>query len=451
MFMVKEEYANIKNLCKVMLITDKHRFLWLFIPTAIFLALSIASTVSDIMFHHGDVRQINIADYSVMFISVIVIMYLTIMFMYRNTNAKLSVFPQTNNTRFIASLIDHYSFAFVLCLTVLGMYLIHLGIIKVMSLLREDIFFALTVDAGFIITGFFVYLLYIFIILSVIELAGTILRKWTYYAAGAFVAAITLIIVNLPHVIEYTPKVLAFLISEPSLPMFFLKGLGLWLVITALALLINCRTVYYKSQSKIKRKDIVTICAVFTAATVFILWAVIRFIATPDVFFPASETGGLQAEHLFANHQTIRIDVSHLPKGSNINIQGENIAVMAEDGSVSNYHYNSDAVVRGAELLHNLQGDTVVLFFRPVSFVANGIEIMQFSNPRITAHLDGETLFIFHIRDNANVVIMPIWMIARQFDRFTDRELFPAHSVGFSSGWFGSGWFGSTNIHIHVE
>jgi hypothetical protein len=316
-----------------------------------------------------------------------------------------------------------------------------------MSLFRENIYFALTVDAGFIITGFFVYLVYVFLILSVIELAGTILRKWTYYAAGAFVAGFTLMIVNITHVIEHAPGVLAFLIREPSLPVFFLKAAGLWLVITALALVINRCTVYYKSQSKAGKKDVVIICVVIGLAIAFVFPAVMRFSATPGASFSVSETETSQVEDFFAGFEETRIDVSHLPRGSNINIKGENIAVLSEDGSVSNYHYNSDAVVHGAELLHNIQGDTIVILFRPVSHIVNGIEILQFSNPRITARLDGETLFLSHIRDSANVVIMPMWGIARQFDRFKDKEVFQAHSFGFSS----SGWFGSTNVFIGVE
>jgi hypothetical protein len=455
MFMVKGELGNIKNLLNIRIKTQARNYIWFFIVAAILITGNLGPAVFGILANSGGFERFMIADLSSSFFIWLTIGFIITMFIYRQTNAKLSVFPQTNNSRFISSLMINYINAALASLMVLFIYLASLGAIKLLSLFRDNIRFALHIDAGFIAAGFFVYLAYVFLIAAVIELAGTILRKWNYYAAITFIALLSLIIINFSRVMEYAPKVLAFLIGEPSLPLFFVKAAGLWLVITAASLIINRFTVYGKSQNKTATKGVVIICVAVAAVILLVVPSLIFFSSSSESSFSVSETVSETVSNAIpipvnpsnaAAFDEIRIDISHLPEGSGINISGANLAIMSESGTVSNYNYNTDAVVHGADVLNDLQGGTLVIQFRPVAYIVNGIEILQYTNQRVTAYVDGDTLFMDYIRDSASVVFLPVWGIARQFDGFRDKGVLPAHSFGVSSGWWGS-----TNIFINVE
>jgi len=323
------------------------------------------------------------------------------------------------------------------------MYLLHLGVIKTLSAFTDNIYFALNINIGFIFVGFFVYIAYIFLIIATIELAGAALRKWTYYAAVAFTAIWALSIVNVVSVIEYTPKVLAFLINEPSLVLFFIKATALWLILTVTALIINRFTIYHKSQNKAAKKGVVIICVLVAAMILIVGTGVIMFTVTPAVRGSSMvEDVTHLVESRYVGLDEIRIDVSHLPKDSGINIKGTNIAIPSETGEVA---YNStDAVVDRAEMLNNLQGDTIVILLVPPSLRVNGIEISSYANPRLTAYLDGNTLFLDYNLDEANAVIMPIWGIVRQFDCYKDKGILSTHLFGYSSG-------GNTSARIIIN
>ena len=435
MFMVKEEYANIKNLLRVRLLTNAKGFVGLFVVAAIMLVGNLGTTVFGIFENTGVLQHYNVTDYSYTFFLGTAFAFIILMVLYRQTNGRLSVFPQTNNSRFISSLLMNYIIAVIAALTVLAIYFVNLGVIKLLSLFRDNIRFALTVDAGFIIEGFFVYLAYIFLIISAIELIGAILRKWTYYAAVAFTALLSLIVRN-----EYAPKLLAFLINEPSLTLFFIKAVGLWLVITAAALVINRFTVYHKSQAA--KKGLVIICVAITAVITFVVPAVIVYSSDPNIGYLMSAVEASRVDDFFAEYEEIRIDVSHLPRGSSVHIKGDALNVLQGDTLV-----NTQVAVNGAENLNDLQGDTLVIMFKPPWIMVNGIDISRFGNPRITAHLDGDILLLDYNIDSANVVIMPIWgSIVRQFDCFRDEGVLPGQAFGFSSGGNSS-----ATIFIDVE
>jgi hypothetical protein len=451
MFMVKRELYNIKNLFMVRLRTQMKNFIWLFIIAAVLIMGNLVPTVYGILANNSGFERFMAADLSVSFLLGMTVGFIITMFIYRQTNAKLSVFPQTNNSRFISSLIINYVTAAFASLTVLLMYLVSLGVIKLLSVSKDNVHFALTIDGGFIAAGFFVYLAYVFLVIAVIELAGTVLRKWHYYAAITFIALLSLIIINFIRVIEYAPKALAFIIGEPSLPLFFVKAAGVWLVITAASLIINRFTVYSKTLNKTVTKKAVIIGAALAVVLLLVVPAFILFNTTSESGFSMSETiietvpDPVNPANAAALDE-IRIDISHLPKGSGLTVSGENLAFMSESGSVSDYNYNNDAVVRGAYALNDLRGDTLVIQFSPAAYRVNGVEMLQYTNQRVTAYVDGDTLFMDYIRDSASVVFLPVWGIARQFDCFKDKGVLPAHSFGVSSGWWGS-----TNIYIGVE
>ena len=445
MLMVKDELVNTKKLLSMRIKTQTRTFIWFFIVMAIMLAGGLVTMLFGVLKKDGGFQYFYNFDYSVTIFIGVIIGSIIVMLIYRQINAKFSVFPQTNNSRYISSLLINYFFYATAFLAVLVMYLINLGAIKLLSTFRYNIHLALKVDASFIVTGYFVYLAYIFIIVAAIELVGTILRKWTYYAAVAFTTLLSLGIINIVRVIDYAPRVLAFLIMEPSLPVFFVKAAALWLALTVAALIINRCTVYYKSQNKAVTKRVVIICAVIATSITIIMPIVFLHNTRSGVGYMTNEFVVEQVDDYISEPNEIRIDISQFPRGSNIGIKGTNITVMREDGIIP-YNSDEEATVIGADALNDIQGDTAVIRFQPNAYVVNGIEISHYANPRIEARIDGDMLYLDYIRDSANIVYLPIWEIVRQFDCFKGRDIL-AESPFMNS----SGWYGSTNIYISVE
>jgi len=69
--------------------------------------------------------------------------------------------------------------------------------------------------------------------------------------------------------------------------------------------------------------------------------------------------------------------------------------------------------------------------------------LFQFANPQFSVRLEGSSLIIDYYFDNAQVIIMPIWDVIRQFDVFRDRNVFTGRPLGSSGG-------GSMNANINI-
>jgi len=431
MFMVKEEFSNIKNLFKVRLKMAKNQYTTLaLVFTGLFL-IPLTSNINNVVSNTANPYN-NISDMSEFILFGVIIGIIVSVIIYRTANVKLSVFPQTNNSRLISSLMINYFTVALLASLILAMYLINLGIFKLLSAFSFDIFFALNINFRFIIAGFFVYITYSFLLVAIIELIGAVLRKWTYYAAAILTTLFILLVVNFVRVIEYLPRVLSFLIGEPSLLLFFLKAAGLWLGITAVTLVINRYTVFYKSHNQILKKGIVITCIIVAAVIIVFLPGVLF-----EVSYSSSESywgdSFFADENISASFEEFTIDVSHLPAGSRINVEGININVM-EPGQWVWSSGDYSAIVSGADSLYNIQGDTILIEYRPAWLLINGVEVLKYTNQQLSANLEGSTLYLNYTRDNVHVMLMPIWNLARQFDYFKDMGVLGTNMLGFTSG-----------------
>ncbi|MCL2709085.1 MAG: hypothetical protein FWF03_08230 [Defluviitaleaceae bacterium] len=435
MLMVKENYENTRSLLKVRLKTQARGFYWTAAVFAVLLVGSLSAAPIGMIGSEDSLQYYTITDYSVVFFYVIAIIFIIAVFSHRHTNARLSAFPQTNDSRYVSSLLLNFMFAFAVTLAACAAYLAHIGVFKLIAAFGYNICFALDFSAGFIAAGFFVHLAYASLILALLELIGAALRKWAPYAGVALTAVLALLVVNIGFVVENAPVYLAFILREPSLAAFFLKAAGTCLAFIAAAFILNRHTVYNKNRTSGKK---ITIACVVATAIVSLL--VPTFLMTN---FASSENDSFQIVEM--EYETpvdnaegfgeIRIDVSHLPRGSGIAVEGENIAVMIKNSSSVNSIQKSDVVVLNASALDDLQGDTIVLRVNLAAFLVNGADVMKYTNQRVEARLDGLTLVVDYIRDEAVVVIMPVWGLSRQFDAFKEKNVFPAHSFGFSSGW----------------
>jgi len=435
MFMVKEELANSKNLLRVRFKTNTKSFKWILILLGLFVFVPFVGTVVGIL-QSNHVRFYNIGDFSLTVFFGIGLRYFVLMFMYRSTNDKLSVYPQTNNSRFISSLLYNVIEVFALATFVLAAYLIRYIIVWVLTLFMAHVHFALDFDLGFIMVGFFVYVAYSLLVVAVIELIGVILRKWTYYAIVGFTAALSLWIANFSTVIENARNVLAFLTEESSLIVFFIKSISLLIAIVAVSIVINRFTVYYKNHGRALSKGGVIGCVV-VAITVVVVLPYLSFVRptyTTQTRTSSGEAIIQPVDDFLSEFEEIRIDISHIPNGTHIELRIESRTVIAEVVTGARFFSETPVAVNDERLLRNIQGDTLIISYRPAFFHANGLMMSDFTDSQLIARLEGNALFLDYVMENVQVIILPIWGIARQFDFFNGRDIFRANMIGFSAG-----------------
>ena len=447
MFMVKDEISNIKSLVRVKMKTNRKNLLW-FLAIAAFMYLSSLAAAIYVILRDDGIRHYSSQDYSVSFFFGLVIAYVIIMILYRRNADYLAVFPQTNTSRFVSSQIISYLMAVFVGLAALILHLICYSVIEIISLSVENVYIALGFDLGFIITGFLSYLAYCFLLIAAIDLVGAALRKWGYYAVAVLLAIVALAFVDMAAFSSVMLKGLSLLISEESFGWFMVKAAGLWLVITAVSLVINKFTIYHKSSKAFSNSKTVIVCIAAALVSMLVV-GIILFSAATQSF--DSHTNASMEQRVddyfsdfYAGSEEIRIDVSHLPKGSSIKIEAENIGIIAEGAAVITGSAASSAFLGGVSALDDIQGDTVVIRFRPPFFHVNGVDLTGYANAQITASLVGDTIYMKYSIDDACVVILPVWSFAGQFSGYREKGLVSQNTLGFSSG-------GTMNANVHID
>jgi len=426
--MVKDELTNIKALLKTRIKNDSRYMPWLYIGFGFAFLATFSGMIFAILDTNDTAFHNNVLDYSTTPFIFIPIGLIISGILYRKYNARLSVFPQSNTSRLVSSIIYNYYIVVVVYLVILCTYLLHYGLTLLISIFMDGIYFALNFDIGFVIAGFFVCLIYSLLILSVTDLISAIIRKWSYYAIITLTSLFTLLMVNIQTVFEYLPRVLSFLIFESSLILFFIKAVGVWLAITALTLIVNYYTVYNKSQNQVLKKRIVIICTVI---------AVLIILVTPGIIMLSVNTGYENSPVIAYNEastpadfntrpfEETRIDISHLRDTTGrINIEGENLIIPEMTNGYLQFRLGRYATVFGISNLTNLNHDTLIIQYHPPSLIINGIDTLEHANPRMDAYLEGDTLHLNYTFDDITTIILQIWSIVRQFDIFKDKGVY---------------------------
>lgn len=413
MFMDKTELKNTIALSKIKLKVNKKRMIgFLFTAAALILANFIPSLIT--MFKVTDaVMPFVLQDFSIVFSIAAIFVIIILTSLYRQTNEYYSVFPQTNNSRFISSQI--YFYIIFVCMTVvlLLIYLLQFGIFKVLSIFNTNIILAYKFNLGFIISGFFVLLTYGFIIISFVSLIGTLVRKFRIYTTIIAVIFVGILFANIKSIIQILPAKLAFLIGESNIFLFIAKGLIIWIVSVLVSILINKYTVYYKSSIKFSKQITAGICV----AGVII--AVISSFVLPQQKITVRNTvTSIKSSEGLNDVRKIILDAASVLKGSKIDVVS-NIANI--DVNIMNLQY--DVSVRNG--FENFKGEKIIITYKYPIDKLNGYDLISYTYPKFTAVLDGNTLNVnFTYEKNVKVIFIPTWSFMWQFDQFKTKNIF---------------------------
>jgi len=441
MFMAKSELKNAMQLTKIRLDNTKRNRVWfLLIILTVILGNLIPSLISIFKQTNG-VAEYRLQDYSITF-GVGILIAITIMACsYKTTNQFYSVYPQTNNSRFLSSQALWY--IWILCVAVVSLliYVIQYSVLAVIAAYQANIILVYNFDLGFVISGFFVLIVYLAIITAIITLIAVLIRKFRIYAILSFVLFAAFVITNVPKMIELFKVIFGFLIFESNPALFILKGIILWVVLFGVALFINKHTVYYESGIKISK----TIIAVITVI------GIITIGVTPFLFYNTTTSQSVseredKTSELYRWYEIV-IDASAIPNGSTINVVAPNIKIMNTTNEFITYDgENMDMYLEfDKDIFSNFNGEKIIISYCLPTLMIDYYELSKLANPKLATHLEGNTLYLDYSYDkNIKAVFIPVWSFMWQFDGFKGRNIFKE----FNGSAYGSG---NGSVYITVE
>ncbi|MCL2222782.1 MAG: hypothetical protein FWC20_10660 [Oscillospiraceae bacterium] len=324
MFVAKSELVNAARLARVGVKGNKKGIIILAAIALIVLLSGLIPAVIMILQHNDTLLLHRIIDMSGGFMGCVALGLMLAWWLYHNENNNITVFPQTNTSRFLAYQIWIYSIVLCSALALTVIYLIQYGVIAALAAGRDNVFIVYDFNIWFVLSGFVVLTIYVAIISAAITLVAALLRKFRLYAAVLFTVLIIFLLFA-ANFQAFVGFVLGFLILESNLGLFILKGIVVWMALFIAAFVINRYTIYYKAH---RRESVIGLISIGVGAVAL----AVLFIGTPfDTLSnqpgEPSVTVSVAEESEFATmwggptELQLEIDISDIPDGSDIYLQ----------------------------------------------------------------------------------------------------------------------------------
>lgn len=436
MFMDRRELKNALGLYKIRNREARlSHFILYAIPIFLFV-LDLFGVFTQVFSAVDQVVAFELNTYSKLSFFFIMVFSLGLAFNYNNFNREHEVLPQTNKSRFFSYVLYNYMLFLKISILSLAVYLLQYGIISILASFNGNIHLAYDFSIAFVIWGFIVNLIYGFLAICVFIFIGALDRKFglIFRIVIGALALLSIISFNGTSMGTYIMKIVCFWTKEPSLILFTLKGVALWLFISGVSWIINSNTIYFKSQSDSHfSKGLVISIGLFliiTISTVFIFMSS-STISSHNKEVSVSETVGFGT---YDGYTQIPVDCSNLKEGDVIKITttpstaSENLSIwtISEDDYDMN---NTD--IHGLHVSYDLGKHMV-----------DDVSLTDFYNPEVTAKIEGNNLYInYSYKKNQKVLMLSPYNFMNQFEAFKGKTLY--NSV------FGS-YRSSSNISVRI-
>lgn len=419
MFMDRRELKNAVELYKIRNREARlSHFILYAIPIFLFV-LDLFGVFTQVFYYTDQVVAFELNTYSKLSFLFLMIFSLALSFNYNNFNREHQVLPQTNKSRFLSYGLYNYMVFLKISILSLAVYLLQYGIISILASFNGNIHFAYDFSIAFVIWGFIVNLIYGFLAIGLFIFIGVLDRKFGLIfriIIGAF-ALLSIVSFNGTSMGTYIMKIVGFWTNEPSLILFTLKGVALWLFISGVSWIINNNTIYFKSPSTSHfSKGLVISIGLFltlTITTVFIFMSS-STISSHNKNVSVSETVGFDTHDGYIQ---LPVDCSNLKEGdvikiiTNFSTSSENLSIWTV--SEDDYDMNN-ADIDGLHVSYDL-GE---LFM-------DNVDLNKFLKPSFEASLEGTNLHInYSYKKNQKVLILSPYSFMNQFDTFKDKNLF---------------------------
>lgn len=431
MFMDRRELKNALTLYKIKSKEFRLARLILFtIPIFLFI-VDLMGVCTQVFNYNDQITYLSLSTYSQLIYFFTLLTIIASAFEYKKFNREHEVLPQTNKSRFLSYILYDYSLFLKVSILSLVLYLTQYGIISAIGGFTGNVHFAYDFSLSFVIWGFIVNFIYGCLTISLIMLIGALDRKWSLFFRLSLLVIIPLLLFNSLFLGKSVMKIISFWTKEPSLIIFTIKAITLWIVLSGLAWIINANTVYFKnSNAKYSKTSIAVICCVIALMIVapMFLFGGFTYHTDYNQEISTSENEALDYSSKYIN---LPVDASHLKKGDTIkvvtNCRFEDNKISIVDINADDYgdvsFYGFDSKVEGLEISYDLPEQ-----------MHNEINITKFINPKVTASLEGTTLYLNYEYDkNQKVLYLSPYGFMGQFKAFKDKNYFKDF-IGTSGG-----------------
>jgi hypothetical protein len=370
--------------------------------------------------------QVN--DPSTLFTLAIVVCAIVMVCTYRDRNLELDVFPGTNVSRslsmylLIMIVIVYSGFA---CLIT---NLLDYAIFSAITSSRPEFIILNPLNIGNQLSGMFLYMLFLLFNTALIMLIGALIQKFRYVALIVVIALETYLIVSIIRTIMlqdgvekffgaylYIIQVLGKFRFSTFAPFMFL---AIWLLILTGMLLINKHSKY--SNTGRSKHHVAT----STITLIVLLLAIFPVMAFWDNTYPVAkntDTSDLMYNHISKDRiEKIVLDASGVKAGSKLSIKTTNFSRDWSDPDSNGYMENpedtsTDNNLLGMEVYYDKEefdhfnGKQLKISVRPPLKTVNGFDLSAASNPKVTAKLEGNTLYLDFTYTKIRPIRLPNW------------------------------------------
>jgi hypothetical protein len=262
------------------------------------------------------------------------------------------------------------------------------------------------------ITGFFVSLLYGFILLSILFFIGFLIIKLRWWALLIYISVFIILWFAKGNIT--IGAVFRFYLRESSLLLFLVKAIVTWFILE----LLN-HILYRKNDINIVKKFVYPNIII---ASVILITFLYNVLFTQLTFHDKNYiNNGNNVFNPFKDEPTFTVDADNLPVNSILNI---NIDQELKDHSI---FWTGD-------IYKNYTEKKICIFYNPENEFKDYISLMSFVNPRITASLRGNTLSVGLTHDkNIKIISLYPYDMLMQFKCFEGKRL-AARSIGSIMG-----------------
>ncbi len=427
MFMGKSEFINMINIKKhlKMRMRDCKGINTLASLLIILFLLDTVNIVKQVITFQSDVKLISVNAYSSAGFALMLLACIYYTFQYSEYHASYLVYPQSSFTRFFSYEAYCYLTHITIQLLALGLYLLQYLLCYVLNRYHGNIRFAYPINIPFIITGFFITLLYGFLLISFIELISVIVRKFRWIALLFYI--VSLVILWVAGGPESLIGIISFYMKESSIPIFLLKVIITWMLFEILLHWINIHTNKFKVITFIYKNIII--------AAIILLSFLGSVIASLNSFRVVNHTESNSYSRDYTmdyinssdamGPPACSLDVSRLPVNTVVKLE-------------FNEEMMSDYIKLSGDSYYNDTNDRILIYFQPSKKMVNWIDINSFTNPKLEASLKDNHLTLRIVQDeNRKVISLYPYSAILQFKVFQDQvyaKASPGNMVGTNPG-----------------
>lgn len=347
---------------------------------------------------------------------------------YQNYNYKYEIYSSNNKTSFVSYGLFCYILLLKVQIIALLLYVIQYGIFNLLYVLKGNIYFAYEFNRLYLLTGFFLYLLYGFLAISVIIFIGSLNRKYIRIPKILFMVFIVLCTVSFSYIKKYINMadniVINFIVKESRILIFIIKTVSISLVLIVLSILLNLHSYNNKKERNYGYITLIACIGIFIILRSFSYdTSSITMINEPVV---ENEVYDYELYKLNRSKEQneYQINLNELTNGEIIKIY------LAEEDkrnfSIQRYNINSKT------------NDNIIVRFIPNKNNVNKIDVVSYMNPQLDIKcINDEIHFNVLYKENIHVIFLEPYSMLKQFAFFKGKGVlkeFNGNSFGNALG-----------------